>query len=79
MSTVGRFGVAGDIRQVLAAEDLEYRRQNNGRILERLANVNVYYDAYRPISLDRYAELARLRRAGIRTPAAPPAVTGSDE
>ena len=71
-STVGRFGVASDIRATLAAEDLEYRRQNDGRLLERVANVNVYYRAYRPIALDSYAELERLRRAGVRTPAAPP-------
>ena len=68
-----RFGVSADIRGTLAAEDLEYRSSNRGRILERLLGVNVYYDAYRPMSLDRYAELERLRRAGVRTPAAPPA------
>ena len=67
-----RFGVSPDIRSVLAAEDLEYRRRNNGRVLERLFNTNVYFSAYRPLALDRYAELERLRRAGIRTPAAPP-------
>lgn len=67
-----RFGVGEDIRGVLAAEDLEYRRNNDGRLLERLFNVNVYYDAYRPLALDRYVELERMRAAGIRTPAAPP-------
>ena len=69
----GRFGVTPDIRGTLAAEDLEYRSSNRGRVLERLFNLNVYFDAYRPMSLDRYAELERLRRAGVRTPAAPPA------
>jgi len=67
-----RFGTAADIRGTLAAEDLDYRSRNRGRPLERWFNVNVYYDAYRPMSLDRYAELERLRRAGVRTPAAPP-------
>ena len=67
-----RFGISPDIRDVLAAEDLEFRQQNNGRVLERLFNTNVYFSAYREMSLDRYAELARLRRAGVRTPAAPP-------
>lgn len=67
-----RFGVASDIRGVLAAEDIAYRRNNDGRLLERLFNVTVYFDAYRPMALDRYAELERMRRAGIRTPAAPP-------
>ena len=67
-----RFGVSPDIRDVLAREDLDFRRENRGRLLERLFNTNVYFSAYRDMSLDTYAELARLRRAGVRTPAAPP-------
>lgn len=68
----GRYGVDPDIRAELAAADLEFRRRNDGRLLERLFNVNVYFQAYEPFALDRYAELERLRRAGIRTSAAPP-------
>ena len=68
-----RFGVGGDIRPVLAAEDEEFRRRNDGRILERMFGTNVYFEAYRRQSLDRYAELERLRRLGVRTPSAPPA------
>ena len=67
-----RFGVSQDIRGVLAAEDLAFRENNQGRILERAFGVNVYFSAYSSMSLDRYAELERLRRLGIRTPAAPP-------
>jgi hypothetical protein len=67
-----RFGVEGGIRATLAAEDLEWRRDNNGRVLERLFNVNVYYKAYRKQRLDQQAELARWRALGIRTPSAPP-------
>jgi hypothetical protein len=67
-----RFGVTPEIRGTLAAEDLDFRSRNQGLLLERLFNTNVYYSAYRPLSLDRYAELERLRRAGVRTPAAPP-------
>ncbi len=69
-----RYGRDGSIRQKLAAEDLEFRRRNDGRILERLFNVNVYFKAYRRMSLDQYAELERFRRIGVRTPAAPPEV-----
>jgi len=72
LSHATRFGAAPDIRQQLAAEDLEYRRRNDGRLLERWFNVNVYFKAYEPMSLDRYAELERWRRAGVRTVAAPP-------
>ncbi len=67
-----RFGVDGGIRAVLASEDLDWRRDNNGRILERLFNVNVYYKAYRKQRLDQQAELARWRALGARTPSAPP-------
>jgi hypothetical protein len=51
---------------------LDFRSRNTGLFLERLFNTNVYFSAYREMSLDRYAELERLRRAGVRTPAAPP-------
>lgn len=67
-----RYGVTANIRETLAAEDLEYRRTNDGRLLERLFNVNVYYKAYEPQSLDQQAELWKWRRAGARTPSAPP-------
>jgi hypothetical protein len=77
-SAAARYGVTGDIRTVLAAEDLEYRRKNDGRLLERLFNVNVYYKAYRPMSLDQQAELWRWRRAGARTPSAPPPQAGEE-
>lgn len=67
-----RFGMDGGIRGKLASEDLDWRRDNNGRILERLFNVNVYYKAYRKQRLDQQAELARWRALGARTPSAPP-------
>ncbi|WP_343080681.1 DUF3035 domain-containing protein [Ostreiculturibacter nitratireducens] len=68
----GRFGVSAGIRDQLAAEDLEWRRRNDGRLLERWFNVNVYFKAYRRMSLDKYAELERWRAAGVRTVSAPP-------
>lgn len=67
-----RYGVTPGIRQQLAAEDLEFRRDNDGRVLERLFNVNVYFKAYEEQSLDQYGELERLRLLGIRTVSAPP-------
>ena len=67
-----RFGTSGNIRQVLAGEDLEFRRKNNGRVLERWFNVNVYFKAYSKMSLNQHRELARFRRLGVRTPSAPP-------
>ena len=67
-----RFGRADGIRDQLAAEDLQFRRDNDGRLLERLFAVNVYHKAYQGMWLDKYAELDRWRRAGAQTPSAPP-------
>lgn len=72
VSYVSRYGGSPQIRTTLAQEDLEYRQRNRGLLLERIANVNVYYDAYEPHSLDQQAEIDRFRRAGVPTPAAPP-------
>lgn len=77
-SHAARFGVESSIRATLASEDLEWRRDNNGRILERLFNVNVYYKAYRKQRLDQQAELARWRKLGIKTPSAPPRQDGEE-
>ncbi|RMD46703.1 MAG: DUF3035 domain-containing protein [Alphaproteobacteria bacterium] len=72
VAAVSRYGVDPAIRTRLAEEDYQWRVEHRGRILERLFGTNVYYDAYRPMTLDSYAELRRLRHLGIRTPAAPP-------
>ncbi len=68
-----RNGVDSTIRGTLASEDLDYRRKNDGRLLERMFSLNVYYKAYEPMSLDQHAELERWRRLGLLTPSAPPA------
>ncbi|MDZ4093753.1 MAG: DUF3035 domain-containing protein [Paracoccaceae bacterium] len=72
LSHAVRYGRSPDIRSSLAAEDLAFRSDNKGRVLERLLNVNVYFNAYKPQSLDQDAELARWRRLGYRTVSAPP-------
>lgn len=73
-----RFGVETGIRAELASEDLEWRTDNRGRVLERLFNINVYYRAYRKQSLDQEAELARWRKAGVKTPSAPPSAAAQE-
>lgn len=67
-----RFGVSPGIREDLAAADATFREGRGPRLLERLASVSVYNRAYAPFALDQQAEAARFRRAGIRTPSAPP-------
>lgn len=67
-----RYGVTPEIRTQLAQEDLRFRQRNNGRVLERWFNQNVYFDAYASQSLNQGSELERFRRAGVPTVAAPP-------
>jgi hypothetical protein len=67
-----RYGVDPAIRSELAVADADFRSSKGPRLLERWANVSVYNRAYEPFSLDQQAELARFRRAGVRTPSAPP-------
>lgn len=79
LNYTGRYGRDANIRAELAAADLQFRRDNDGRLLERLFNVNIYYQAYEPFELDQYAELERLRRAGVRTSSIPPDPSTLDE
>ncbi|UWQ14086.1 DUF3035 domain-containing protein [Aliiroseovarius sp. M344] len=72
VTAASRYGVSPSIRSQLAAEDLKWRQENRGKLLERLFNVNVYYSAYEAQELDQHRELERMRRRGIWTPAAPP-------
>ncbi|RME17118.1 MAG: DUF3035 domain-containing protein [Alphaproteobacteria bacterium] len=72
ISYASRYGVPADIRKTLADEDLAWRQSHNGKLLERLFNVNVYFDSYKPMSLDQHLELERLRAKGVWTPTAPP-------
>lgn len=74
-----RYGARTGIREELAAADLEFRKRNRGLPLERWANVNVYYKAYEPFTLDSYGELERFQRAGVRTVAAPPKKLPEDD
>ena len=69
-----RLGVTPGIREELAREDAAFRRDNNGRLLERIFNVNVYFEAYDGQQLDQRRELERFRAAGVRTPAVPPEI-----
>lgn len=67
-----RFGSTPEIRATLAAEDLDFRRENNGKLLERLFGTNVYYKSYALMALNQAAEIERWRKLGIRTVGAPP-------
>jgi hypothetical protein len=79
VSYASRLGTQADIRSRLASEDLEWRRDNDGRVLEKLLKINVYYRAYQRMSLDQHAELERWRALGVRTPSAPPTAEALDQ
>lgn len=76
VTAASRYGVSSDIRAELAADDLAWRQKHNGRFLERLFNVNTYFKAYDEQLLDQQAELWRWRKAGAKTPSAPPPQDG---
>ncbi len=72
ISYTSRLGVTPEIRQQLAREDIAWRSKHSRKVLETLARTDVYYRAYKPMTLDSWAENERWRRAGARTPSAPP-------
>ncbi len=72
-SAAGRYGVSGGIREQLAAEDAQIRSRNSPRLLERLFGSSTYHRVYGRQAIGSDTELERWRRAGARTPSAPPA------
>lgn len=60
-----RMGAGSEIRGILAQEDLEFRRRNQAKPLEKLANINVYFAAYSFMALDSRAEYNRLQSEGL--------------
>ncbi|MBV2360138.1 DUF3035 domain-containing protein [Thalassococcus sp. CAU 1522] len=71
VSRASRFGRDATIREKLAAEDLDFRTRRS-RFTWSIVPTDEYFRAYRRQSLDAYQWLDRYRRAGARTPAAPP-------
>ncbi len=71
INQASRFGRDPGIRQELAAEDLAFRKRNS-LFTWSLVPQDDYKRAYRRQALDPYAWLERFRRAGARTPSAPP-------
>jgi hypothetical protein len=71
VSTVSRFGRDGDIRAELAATDLEFRKRKS-LFTWSVVPRDDYAAAYSAQTLDPYLWLEAYRRAGLRTPTAPP-------
>ncbi|WP_367576922.1 DUF3035 domain-containing protein [Pseudoponticoccus marisrubri] len=71
VQSASRYGRDPGIRAQLAEEDLAFRKRRS-RFTWSIVPEDEYYKAYRRQSLDPYLWLQRYRRAGARTPAAPP-------
>lgn len=72
LAAATRFGTAANIREVTAAEDEEFRANNQPRLLERWFGTNTYFRRYESQTLQARRELERFRRYGARTPTVPP-------
>lgn len=72
LNHASRYGSTTGIRQKLAQEDRELRRQYGRVNVLRILPGDDYVQAYRDEWLDAYAEERRLRSRGVRTPASPP-------
>ncbi|APX21444.1 MAG: DUF3035 domain-containing protein [Rhodobacteraceae bacterium] len=71
INRASRYGRQGDIRGQLASEDLAFRKRKS--IFNwKLVPEDEYDKAYRAQWLDAYGVLDAFRRAGVRTPSAPP-------
>lgn len=69
---VTRNGSGSGIREQLAEDDEKVRGRFSRFTGWRLANPDRYNEVYRFYHLNAYAELARWRAAGVKTPTAPP-------
>ncbi len=67
-----RYGTDPQIRSDLGLADLEYRRKNRGRLLERWTRQPTYYKVYKKDELNQHGTTALARQRGLPTPAVPP-------
>lgn len=71
VSYASRQGTNPNIREQLAQDDEKLRGQFSRFTSLRIASHDRYNEVYRRYHLNAYRELARWRRAGVKTPAAP--------
>ncbi|MBO9445757.1 MULTISPECIES: DUF3035 domain-containing protein [Ruegeria] len=72
VTATSRYGVPANARQVVNAEDAEFRRKQSRLTRLRLFNVDRYSQVYRRETLNPDAQNEAARRAGIETPSSPP-------
>lgn len=72
VAAASRYGVAPNIRQVVAQEDAEFRRRKSRLTQYRIVPTDSYNEAYKRQALNQSATAEAWRRAGARTPTFPP-------
>jgi len=72
VSAASRYGVQGDIRETLAAEDEKQRKRAKIFANIKLFPVDRYAETYERQALDPQDVSTAYRRAGVPTPSAPP-------
>ena len=68
-----RLGVTPGVRQKLAQSDADFRKRKSRFTQIKIVPTDRYNQVYRSQAIDANAVAARWRRAGARTPSAPPA------
>ncbi|KUP92823.1 DUF3035 domain-containing protein [Tritonibacter horizontis] len=72
VTAASRYGVQGDIRETLSAEDVKRRKRAGILANIKLFPVDRYAETYEREALDPYDVNTAYRRAGVPTPSAPP-------
>jgi hypothetical protein len=72
LASASRYGVPGNIRATTAAEDADFRKRRGRFTNIRLFKTDRYVQVYKSQVLDAQATLNAGRRAGVKTPTAPP-------
>jgi len=72
IASTSRFGVPGNIRETTSAEDAEFRKRRGRFTNIRLFKTDSYAQVYKREILDSGQTLNTYRRAGRKTPTAPP-------
>ncbi|MES0862277.1 DUF3035 domain-containing protein [Ruegeria sp. SCPT10] len=67
-----RYGVPANTRQIVQAEDDEFRQRRGRWTGLRLFPVDRYQQVYERQALDPFAQTEAARRAGLETPSSPP-------
>lgn len=73
IASASRYGVPANIRQTTTAEDADFRKRRGRFTNIRLFRTDRYAQVYKRQTLDSRQTLETYRRAGRKTPTAPPA------